>query len=121
MSKILRVRAPKSMTLHKMGQHEIEKLVTEEASKAMSRLPEEFRPVGVNAVSIDQRMDVGGWAEWTRACCDKRHLIDEFTDPVRGEINQLETHARNAAEHIESTFIVEDNSAPHISGKGKSK
>jgi hypothetical protein len=117
MSSIVRLRAPESWALHKMHQQEIEKLVTAEAERMLDAMPTDLRLVGVNAVSVDQKAaDVDVWAQWTRACCGSRARIEEFVDPVLGDISALTTTIKGATDqHFESHLTVQDNRFDHIS------
>ena len=114
MAKILNLQAPKSMELRSMRSEEVEKYVSGLADEALERMPDDLRPVGINAVSLSQRMpgtgaDPGFWAEWTRACCDRRDRIQDFVDPV---IDQFERPGSPVieqlhGEHLESQMRVQ--------------
>lgn len=106
MAKVFHVRAPKTMTLAKMDEASIYKLVEAEATKTLKQMAQAARPVGVNAVMVSQVADVGGWAEWTRACCGSRNLIEEYTDPTPEELAVAGLAARPAAAHIESSLTI---------------
>jgi hypothetical protein len=108
MAKVFHVRAPKTMTLAKMDEASIYKLVEAEATKSLKQMPQAVRPVGVNAVMLSQigAGGGGGWAEWTRACCGSRALIDEYTDPTPEELAAAGLAARPVVKHIESSFTI---------------
>jgi len=107
MAKVFHVRAPKTMSLVKMDEASIYKLVEAEATKALKQMPQAARPVGINAVMLSQLgSGADGWAEWTRACCGSRTLIDEYVDPTPEELAVAGLAARPAATHIESSFTV---------------
>jgi len=117
MAKVFHVRAPASMTLATMDEKEIYKLVETEAKKVLAQFPSQVRPVGVNMVSVSQaRQDIGGWAEWTRACCGSRQLIDEYTDPTPEEIEAAGRTVRPQQAHIESSFTVQTPTNPATHG-----
>lgn len=126
MSKTLRIRAPKSMKLHAMSEREVEKYIAEEAGRMLDAMPRDIRPVGVNKVAIDSLVkgtaaDAGVWAQWTRACCDKRDRIDDFVDPVMQEFDQEASLTRPelANEHVESQMRVQTLAYPAMHGKAK--
>ena len=82
MAKVFHVRAPDSLAVGKMDEAAINRHVEAEVGKVLSQFAQTARPVGVNMVSVSQLAGGGGgWAEWTRACCGSRHLIDEYTEP----------------------------------------
>jgi hypothetical protein len=121
MAKVFHVRAPKTMTLAKMDEASIYKLVEAEATKALKQMPQAARPVGVNAVMLSQIGAGGGWAEWTRACCGSRNLIDEYVDPTPEELAVAGLATRPAAAHIESQFTVTTPSNLAMHGGAKKK
>jgi hypothetical protein len=116
MAKIFHVRAPHTVKLASMSEQDITKLVEAEATKTLGAFPPNARPVGVNSVRVSQ--DVGGWAEWTRACCGSRNRIDEYVDPVRGdwEAPSALPGAPSPAEHIESSFKIQ--TPAHLAAHG---
>ena len=118
MAKVFHVRAPKSMTLAKMDEAAIYKQVEAEATKTLKAMPEGARPVGVNAVMVSQLGQAGGWAEWTRACCGSRNLIEEYTDPTPEELAVAGLTARPAAAHIESSLTIHTPSNLKMHGGG---
>lgn len=96
MSRAISIRAPKSMELQKTSPEKIEKYVEELSEKALSALPPDVRPVGVNMVKLDQivagtNLEPGVWVEWTRACCGHRNRIDDFVMPSVDEIRHQES------------------------------
>lgn len=111
--KTVSLNAPNSMKLDKMSANEIASYVAKEADKFLAAMPEGLRPVAINTVSLNKASDPGVWAQWTRACCDKRKLIDDFEDPLArdfgiGEVAGLGTRIDSHAEsqlrvlHLES-------------------
>ncbi|HWL37213.1 MAG TPA: hypothetical protein VNQ77_13600 [Frankiaceae bacterium] len=111
MARIVQLRMPESERLLDMAPEEIERLVEEHADRALENLPEGIRPVGVNAVSLDALRpgtsgEFGVWAEWTRACCGKRDLIDEFEEPVIEDFSSpvARVHEGVRGTHVESVF-----------------
>ncbi len=125
MGKEYRFAAPESMQLHRMSAKEIEQTVRRHATEALERMPDGIRPSGVNRVVLDATStrrpgsgDWGGWAEWTRACCGSRTLIDDFDDPVISEIELAGSPvaARLSAAHFESQLrLVElEDPATHV-------
>jgi hypothetical protein len=119
MAKVIRIRAPKSMELRKMGAKEVEAQVSRMADQTLEHLPKDAVPVGVNAVSMGQMIpgsavEGGVWAEWTRACCDRRNLIEEFVDPVvdQFEIAATPFSAELGGQHVESQMRIIDLERP---------
>lgn len=102
--KTISLNAPRSMKLEKMPEAEIADYVAKEADRFLAAMPEGLRPVAVNTVSLNRASDPGVWAQWTRACCDKRKSIDDFVNPVirdfgvagaAGLLERSETHAES--------------------------
>lgn len=119
MAKIINLQAPASMSIQKMGEAEVAKYVSEQAERSLAALPKELRPIGVNRVSLgSNKADVDVWAQWTRACCDKRKRIEDFVDPVLTDFdNNLQASTgRKATTHVESQMVVHRlaNPATHI-------
>jgi hypothetical protein len=113
MARILSVRAPQSMELRRMKSEEIEKQVSAMADEALERLPKGANPVGINAVSLSQHIpgtnaDPGVWAEWTRACCNRRDKIDDFVDPVVDQFERPDSAVAQqiGAQHLESQLKI---------------
>ena len=113
MAKILNLQAPKSMSLHTMRAEEIEQHVSKLADEALERGLGGGRPVGVNAIALGQMIpvggqDLGGWAEWTRACCSNRAQIADFTDPVIDEFEREGSPLieQLSGQHVESQMRI---------------
>lgn len=114
MAKILTLQAPKSMVLRDMRSEEIAKYVAKHADAGLEGMPDGVRPVGINAVALSQRIpgsasDPGFWAEWTRACCDRRSRIEDFTDPVIDQFERPDSPvaAMLHGEHLEMQMRVQ--------------
>ena len=117
MAKVFHVRAPRTMVLSTMDDKEIQRLVEAEAVRILAQFPEQARPVGVNIVSVSQLpQGVGGWAEWTRACCGQRDLIDEYVDPSPEELELAGRPYRPQVTHIETNFTVQTPTNPVMHG-----
>jgi hypothetical protein len=90
MSKTIKLQNASGRALHTMSENEIRELVIKQADKMLSSIPDGIRISDVNSVQLESSLkeaaDVGAWAQWTRACCDKRDRIEEFTDPVINEL-----------------------------------
>lgn len=90
MSKTIKLQNASGIALHKMSENEIRQLVMKQADKMLDSIPKEIRVAGVNSVQLESSLkevaEVGGWAQWTRACCDKRNRIEDFTDPILPEL-----------------------------------
>jgi hypothetical protein len=74
MVQVITFRAPESVGVHNMSEEEIEAYVSDVASYALDRLPEDIRPAGVNAVELEAiRPGVAAEAlppVWRRACAE---------------------------------------------------
>ena len=124
MARVINIRAPKSMQLRTMNAKEIEAQVSKLSDQTLEHLPKEARPVGVNAIAVSQvvpgtRSEQGFWAEWTRACCDRRDVIADFVDPV---IDQFEIPASPFATelggmHVESQMRIVELEHPTLHRK----
>ena len=90
MSKTIKFQNASGVALHKMSENEIRELVIKQADRMLESIPHEIRIAGVNSVQLESSLkdaaDIGGWAQWTRACCDKRNRIEDFTDPILPEL-----------------------------------
>jgi hypothetical protein len=90
MSKTIKLQNASGKALHKMTENEIRELVIKQADKMLNSIPGDIRIADVNSVQLESSLkeaaDVGAWAQWTRACCDKRDRIEEFTDPENIEL-----------------------------------
>jgi hypothetical protein len=110
MAKIINLKAPASMSLLKLSEAEVAKYVAEHADRSLKALPKDLHPVGVNRVSLGSNplADTEVWAQWTRACCDRRKRIEDFTDPVLEDYltTPLSGIQVKANTHIESQMIV---------------
>ncbi|HEY0549337.1 MAG TPA: hypothetical protein VGF13_07010 [Verrucomicrobiae bacterium] len=117
--KTFQFRAPVSMKLHTMKSEEIEKYVAQQVDVALKAIPETLRPVGVNAVTIDSiakgtAADPGVWAQWTRACCDKRKRIEDYKDITPGEMREIAQLRPVVAEHVETDFSIQVMNNPKM-------
>jgi hypothetical protein len=122
MAKKFNVRAPESVKLHEMDEKEIAEMVKKEATRMLDSFPKEYRPIGVNVVTVESivpatKNGAGVMALWERACCSSRDKIAEFTDPVIREIEPGETvmSEKLLGTHYESQMRVIrlENSAMH--------
>lgn len=114
MAKILNLKAPESMELRRMESEEVATYISKLANEALDRIPDDLRPVGINAVSLAQRVpgtaaEPGFWAEWTRACCDHRARIEDFVDPVIEQFERPDSLviSQLAGEHLETQMRVQ--------------
>ncbi|MER6847058.1 hypothetical protein [Streptomyces flaveolus] len=74
MVQVITFRAPESVGVHNMSDEEIEAYVSDVASYALNRLPEDIRPAGANAVELEA-IRPGVAAEdlppiWRRVCAE---------------------------------------------------
>lgn len=113
MAKKFNIQAPESIKLHEMDEREIQAMVEKESIRMLENMPEGYRPIGVNAVTVESM--VGGnvqapgvWAQWERACCGQQEKIAEFIDPVIREIEPDHTvkNPQLLASHYESQMRV---------------
>ena len=117
MAKVFHLRAPETVSLHKMDEKAIQKLVETEVGKVLEQIVKQARPVGVNMVTVSQMpRGADGWAEWTRACCGSRELIDQYVDPSPEDMEHAGRLYRPSVDHIESTFTVQTNANPAMHG-----
>ena len=90
MSKTIKLKAAKGVNLMDMKEDEIRKLVEEQADVALKQLPRDLRFSDVNSIMLEsnpaETQAIGGWAKWTRACCDKRRRIEDFVNPTLPEL-----------------------------------
>ncbi|MGD8861593.1 MAG: hypothetical protein PVI30_16410 [Myxococcales bacterium] len=111
MSKIYKVKAAPSIRLQEMTEQEVGKLVAEQADRMLESLPKEMRASDVNTVVMESHgrevADTGVWAQWTRACCDRRRRIEDFTYPEIERLQLEEGFAKRARQnHFDSDFSV---------------
>ena len=113
MSKTYRFQANKDVQLSKMDEAEIRKMVMQQADHYLENLPREVLPSEVNSVQLSSSPSeiagAGVWAQWTRACCDRRSRIADFTYPeidvLRGGLTE-ELEAGLDQNHFDSNFAV---------------
>lgn len=90
MSNTVTFRNTSGKALHKLSEKEIRAMVMKQADRMLNTIPKDIRVGDVSAVQLEsstkQAAVDGVWAQWTRACCDKRRLIDGFTNPVNPEL-----------------------------------
>lgn len=90
MSKTIKFKNSKDVALHQMKEEEIRDMVTKQADAMLAALPKELQVSEINSVqlesSLKQVADTGVWAQWTRACCDRRKSIEDFVDPAITEL-----------------------------------
>jgi hypothetical protein len=125
-ARTLNLKAPDSIRLMEMGRQEVEKHVAEHAERVLDSLSDVARPIGVNAVSLNQTLpgtgaDPGFWAEWTRACCGSRAKIEDFSDPVIEQFERPDSPVVKelAGEHLESQMRIQELEHPtkHVRGE----
>ena len=128
MTRTINLRAPKSLRLHEMSAEEAAAFVAREADRVLDDLPQDIRPLGISAVAMDAFVkgtaaDPGVWAQWTRACCDRRDRIEEFVEPVVQDFDPAAAvqRPRLADEHVESLMRVESLANPAMHGKKSRK
>jgi len=129
MSKTIKLQNAGGRALHKMSEIEIRQLVEKQTQRILESIPKEIRVADVNSVQLESSLkeaaDVGVWAQWTRACCDKRAFIDDFTDPAIAELAISSAGIERAVHqnHFDSNFsikqVTEEASLQKIKAGGK--
>ena len=112
MSQLYKVKAAPSLRLKDMSEDEVTKLVSAQADEMLSALPKHLRASGVNAIQLESSAaeiaGTGVWAQWTRACCDRRRRIEDFVYPA--DIEQLridpELGRKIKQDHFDTSFEV---------------
>ena len=86
MSKTFKLTAAEDLSLHKMTETQIRDMVAKQADSMIKNLPKDLKLSEVNSIQLGsnrrEMADIEGWIQWTRACCDRRKLIEDFVDPV---------------------------------------
>ena len=127
MAKYYQLRAPASISLQKMSEKEIDEMVKERADKALASLPDEFSLVGTQGIIMDSitpgtSAEAGVWAQWTRACCDKRKRIEDFVEPITEDMMNVAKSLRpQSFEHIESQLSIQTLSNPKMHARKTKK
>jgi hypothetical protein len=106
MVKVFDFKAPESLSLGELSPERAEAAARKLADRALEAL-DGVTPVGVNAVSLSEaKADTEVWVQWTRACCDKRRLIDDFEEPIVADLDVAATSlpARLHNTHLESVL-----------------
>jgi len=129
MSKTIKLQNAGVRALHQMSEIEIRELVEKQTQQILESIPKEIRVAEVNSVqlesSLKQAADDGVWAQWTRACCDKRASIEDFTDPANAELGISSPDVERAVHqnHFDSNFsikqVTEEASLQKIKAGGK--
>ena len=118
MSKTLNFKTPDHVNLHKMTEKEITEMVTKEADNMLKNLPKDLDISEVNSVRLQSNLkqvaDIGAWAEWTRACCNRRSIIEDFTDPAINELRVDDPAIEKAIfqNHFDSNFSIRQVTEP---------
>ena len=90
MSKTINLKTTDDVVLHKMTEEQIRQMVIKQADEMLKSVPKDLRISEVNSIKLESNLrqvaEIGGWAEWTRACCDKRRFIEDFVDPQIHEL-----------------------------------
>ncbi|GAA1871163.1 hypothetical protein [Myceligenerans crystallogenes] len=116
MVRIVEFVPPESIRLGELSPQEAERAAIQTADEMIERLGG-LRPVGVNAMALSQGLDPEVWVQWTRACCDKRRVIEDFEEPVVSDLDvtALQLPARMQGIHLESTLrTVRLQGADHV-------
>jgi hypothetical protein len=130
MSKTIKLKTADDVVLHKMSEEAIREMVIKQADEMLKSLPKELRVSQVNSVQLESNLkqvaDIGGWAQWTRACCDRRRLIEDFEDPLIDELRIETTGVEKALfqNHFDSNFSIRKVTEPESLKKikaGKNK
>lgn len=129
MSKTVKLHNASGIPLHRMSEEEIRELVTKLSEGILDSIPKVIRVAEVNSVKVESTLkesaDYGVWAQWTRACCDKRDRIEEFTDPSNEELGITNSSLEKAVHqnHFDSNLsirqVTEEASLKKIKGKNE--
>lgn len=129
MSKTIKLQNASGKTLHKMTEIEIREMVIKQADAMLDRIPKEIRVAEVNAVRLESSLkevaNTGVWAQWERACCNRRNQIDGFTDPESPELGITNSAIEEAVfqNHFDSSFsikqVTEQKSLDSIKNRAK--
>jgi len=129
MLKTIKLKNASGKALHKMTELEIREMVMKQAERMLDSIPKEIRVADVNAVQLESSLkdaaDGGVWAQWTRACCDKRNRIEDFTYPENPELIISNPGLEKAMfqNHFDSNLsirqVTEEISLKKIKARGK--
>jgi hypothetical protein len=123
MARLISLRAPESLRVDRKSQKELDAYVAEHAGRYLAQMPKDIRPAGISGVTLESLVkgtasDPGVWAQWTRACCDRRNEIDDFVDPLRGDLEIAAAQLRpQVAEHIEALHVTQTLANPKMHGQ----
>lgn len=113
MSHTYKFQASEDVQLSKMDEAEIRKMVERQADQYLDALPAQVQAAQVNSVQLSsnpfETVNGGVWAQWTRACCDRRARIADFIYPeieaLRGGLTEgLEKELHQ--NHFDADFAV---------------
>lgn len=129
MSRTLKFNNSGKTPLSKMSEKEISKMVIQQAEEMLEKLPKDLRVSQVNSIQLESSLhevaDFGAWAQWTRACCDKRNQIDDFINPVIDELVVFDPRIERSIyqDHFDSNFnvkqVTEESSLKKINARSK--
>lgn len=113
MTHTYKFQASKDVQLSRMNESEIRDMVVRQADQYLKTLPEQVRAAQVNSVQLSsnpfETVNGGVWAQWTRACCDRRAQIEDFIypeiDALRGGMTE-ELEKEMGQNHFDSDFAV---------------
>lgn len=131
MSRTLKFKNSGKRPLSQMSEEEISKMVIQQAEEMLNGLPNDLKVSDVNSIqlasSLGEIADFGAWAQWTRACCDKRNRIDDFINPVIDELAVFDPKIEKNIfqDHFDSNFevkqVTEPSSLRKINARSKKK
>ncbi|MEM9001688.1 MAG: hypothetical protein AAGB24_15620 [Bacteroidota bacterium] len=129
MARTLKLNNTGKVPLSKMSEKEIRGMVIKQAEEMLDRIPKDLRVSQVNSIQLESSLseiaDVGAWAQWTRACCDKRNRIDDFINPVINELSVSDPLIEKNIfqDHFDSNFeikqVTEASSLKKINARSK--
>ena len=128
-SRTIKLKNNRDVPLQQMKEEEIREMVIKQADTILAALPEDLRVAEVNSVQLESNLkqvaDTGVWAQWTRACCDRRKRIEDFVDPALNELRIDNPQVEHAVfqNHFDSNFsvrkVTEQESLQKIDARNK--
>ena len=118
MTRTIKLQNTGRTALAKLSEKEIVEMVNSQADDMLNSLPKELQVADVNSVQLESSLkevaDTGVWAQWTRACCDKRRRIADFIDPVIGELAVDDPRIEKVVfqDHFDSNMVVREVTEP---------
>ncbi|MFN9622036.1 MAG: hypothetical protein ACK587_04255 [Cyanobacteriota bacterium] len=119
MARTIKLQNVAKTALGRMDEKEITAMVEKLADQMLRSLPEELKVSDINSIQLESSLKEvaadGVWAQWTRACCDKRRDIADFIDPVISElaVNTPQIERAVFQDHFDTNFVVKKVTEPN--------